>query len=61
MLATTIVPGDSMTRPSANAYPLSIKNIAPTILSFRHVMGMPPMKELKRHSTYRSLLNRPPL
>jgi hypothetical protein len=53
MFATIIVSGESMTRLSANEYPLSIQNIAPTILSLRHVMGMPPMKELKRHSTDR--------
>jgi hypothetical protein len=55
MFATVTVSGESMARRSANAYPLSVKNNTPIILSLRHVIGMPPMKEFKRHSAVLSL------
>jgi hypothetical protein len=53
MFATVIAPGESMATPPANANPLCTKKITQTTLSFRHVMSMPPMKELKRHTTER--------
>jgi hypothetical protein len=52
MLATVIASGKSVAGLPANAEPPSISKTAPTILSFRHVMGMPSMKkESKRHTT----------